>query len=58
MFKAEAPDKRHSFASTKVPQKSKIVDDTIEEDQRCRNPRCQKRFSIYWFDLKMNINRV
>jgi hypothetical protein len=51
-------DKRHSFASVKEPQKDKITGDVIVEKHVCRNPKCQKPFIIYWFDLRMHIDRM
>jgi len=58
MFKAAPPDNQHTFASTKEPAKNKINSDTIKKDQHCRNPKCQKQFSVYWYDSKMHLDRV
>ena len=57
-FEAAPPDNQHSFASTKEPAINRINGDAIKKDQRCRNPKCQKQFSVYWFDFKMHLDRV
>lgn len=58
VFEAAITDKHHSFASVEKPPKDKITGDVITENLVCRNPKCQKQFTIYWFDLKMHIHRV
>jgi hypothetical protein len=58
VFEATMVDKHHSFASVKEPQKDKITGDVTVENRVCRNPKCQKPFTLYWFDLKMHIDRM
>jgi hypothetical protein len=58
IFDAASPDKCHMFASVEAPQKNEVTSDIILESHVCRNPKCQKIFSIYWFDSKMHIKRI
>jgi hypothetical protein len=58
VFEATITDKYHTFASVEEPQKGKITGDAITENRFCRNPKCQKPFTLYWFDLKMHIDRM
>jgi rubredoxin len=50
IFEVKIPDKRHPVASLEKPQKGKTVGDIIEENLVCRNPKCKKPFTIYWFE--------
>ena len=50
VFEAGIPDKRHSVASLEESQKSKVIGDIVEESRVCRNPKCKKSFTIYWFE--------
>jgi hypothetical protein len=50
ILEAIRPDKRHSVASLEKPQKSKVVGDIVEENHVCRNPKCKKSFTVYWFE--------
>ena len=58
VFEAKVPDKRHSVASLEEPQKNKIIGDIIEENRVCRNPKCKKSFTIYWFEHLQFIHRI
>jgi hypothetical protein len=57
IFKASATDSLHVSASTKEPRKNERIGEIVQEKQRCRNPKCQKPFTIYWND-SMYIDRV
>jgi rubredoxin len=50
VFEAKRPDSRHSLASLEKPQKGNISGDIKEENYVCRNPRCKKAFTVYWFE--------
>jgi len=50
LFEAKMTDKRHSVASLVEPQKGKVMGDIIEENRVCRNPKCKRAFTIYWFE--------
>jgi hypothetical protein len=58
IFDAPMPDKCHVFASFEAPRKSEITSDIILESHVCRNPKCQKTFTVYWFDSRMHIKRM
>jgi len=58
VFEVTITDKHHSFASLEEPKKDKITGNVTLENRVCRNPKCGKPFALYWFDLKMHIDRV
>ena len=58
VFEAKMPDKRHSVASLEKPQKSKVIGDIVEESRVCRNPKCKRSFTIYWFEPLQFFHRM
>ena len=50
VFEAERPDSRYPVASLEKPRKGDIIGDIKEENYVCRNPRCKKAFTVYWFE--------
>jgi uncharacterized C2H2 Zn-finger protein len=49
IFEAERPDTQHSNCSFNKPEDSKIKSGIIEEPRVCRNPKCKKQFTLYWY---------
>ena len=58
VFEAPMPDKRQSVASREKPQKSKVTGDIVEENHVCRNPKCKKSFTVYWFEPLQFFHRM
>ncbi|MCJ7763348.1 hypothetical protein MUP38_07855 [Candidatus Bathyarchaeota archaeon] len=50
IFEAKRLDSRYPVASLEKPQKSKVAGDIIEENHVCRNQKCKKSFTVYWFE--------
>jgi hypothetical protein len=58
MFDAERPNGLHPLASLSKPMENSFDGSVIEELHDCRNPKCRKTFSIYWFELKRFFDRA
>jgi hypothetical protein len=57
MFEAEAPDSLHPCASLEKPAVG-VEGDVVSKKHVCRNPRCKKQFTIYWFEAKLYLTRT
>lgn len=49
IFEVGRPDKLHPDCSFNKPETSKTESSIIEEPRVCRNPKCKKQFTIYWY---------
>ena len=50
--KIDAPDKVHTtWSLKKVLIVDEAADDIVEEKLVCPNPKCNKKFTVYWFDF-------
>jgi hypothetical protein len=49
IFEAKKPDSRHPNCTFSKPEAGKVHDDVIEEPRVCRNPKCKKQFTLYWY---------
>lgn len=49
MFQAKRPDGSVSTASLSKPHESRADETVIEDSNVCRNPKCKKIFTVYWF---------
>ena len=49
IFKATPPDKIHSAFSYEKPLKGSFYGKVMERDFVCRNPKCKKVFTVYWY---------
>jgi hypothetical protein len=49
IFEANPPDKVHSAFSFEKPLKGSFHGEIIEQNHVCRNPKCKKSFTIYWY---------
>jgi hypothetical protein len=59
IFEVQAPDSLHPSAALEKPLNVGIVGDVLfSEGHVCRNPRCKKQFTIYWYDSKLYLNRT
>ena len=58
IYEGKKPDISHPVFSIGKPKDSDVVSDVIEEKWVCRNPRCKREFSVYWFDSKMYLDRT
>lgn len=58
MFEAEPPDKKHSAYSFQKPQEGRFIGDLITQNRICRNPKCKKTITIYWFAPLDFFNRL
>ena len=44
------PDSLHPRRSFEKPQLSKVAADVIEQVYDCKNPSCQAKYTVYWYD--------
>ena len=58
MFNVKRPNSSHPVASLKKPKENSFDGTIIEELHDCRNPKCRKTFSIYWFEPKRFFERA
>jgi len=49
IFEPKKPNRQHTNCSFNKPQTNKTNDTVIEEPRVCRNPKCKKQFTIYWY---------
>jgi hypothetical protein len=49
IFEANPPDKVRSAFSFEKPLKGSFYGEVIEQSHVCRNPKCRKSFTIYWY---------
>jgi len=57
-FKASAPDKIHSAYSFEKPLRGSFYGEVIKQNLVCRNPKCKKSITIYWYAPLNYFNRV
>jgi len=57
-FEANPPDKVHSAYSFEKPLKSSFYGEVIKQKFVCRNPKCKKPITIYWYSPLNYFNRI
>jgi len=58
IFKATPPDEVHSAYSFEKPLKGSFHGGIIEQNFVCRNPKCKKEFTLYWYAPLNYFNRI
>ena len=58
IFEAAPPDKIHSAYSFEKPLRSSFHGDVVEQDLVCRNPKCKKAFTVYWYAPLSYFDRI
>jgi hypothetical protein len=58
IFKAAPPDKIHSAFSYEKPFRGSFYGKVIEQNFVCRNPKCQKAFTVYWYAPLSYFDRI
>ena len=58
IFEAAPPDNMHSAYSFEKPLRSSFYGDVIEQDLVCRNPKCKKAFTVYWYAPLSYFDRI
>lgn len=51
-FETSRPDDFHKYGSVSRPKESEVIEDIEETVQDCRNPKCLKPITVYWFEPK------
>lgn len=49
IIRLEKLDNRHPRCALSKPERTTTKGDVIEEPRVCRNPRCKKQFTLYWY---------
>ena len=58
MFKAKQPDRHHSVYSFAKPLIGSFHGEVIEQNIVCRNPKCKKPITIYWYAPMDYFNQI
>ena len=51
-FEVEKGDKLHPHCSTKKPKDTDITEDVVTKLYDCRNPKCLKPITVYYYRAK------
>ena len=51
-FEATSPDDFHKKGSVNRPKEDEVVEDIRETVEDCRNPKCLKPITVYWYEPK------
>ena len=57
-FEANPPDNVHSAYSFEKPLKSSFYGEVLEQKIVCRNPKCKKHITIYWYSPLNYFDRI
>ena len=57
-FNATPPDRVHSAYSFEKPLVGSFNGKVIEQNLVCRNPKCKKQITIYWYAPRDYFNRI
>jgi len=57
-FEARLPDRLHSAYSFEKPQEGRFTGSVITQNLVCRNPKCRKPITIYWYAPIDFFNRI
>lgn len=49
IFRVEKPDSQHPNCAFNKPDQIKTKGNLVEEPRVCRNPKCKKHFTLYWY---------
>jgi len=58
IFEAAPPDNIHSAYSFEKPLKGSFYGEVLEQNLVCRNPKCKKPVTIYWYAPLNYFNRI
>ena len=58
ILRQKKPDDQHPFPSTIKPYENIASGNILIQNHNCRNPRCQKSFSVFWFKSQDFYNRI
>jgi hypothetical protein len=58
IFEATPPDKIHSAYSFEKPLRHSFYGEVIEQNLVCRNPKCKKTITVYWYAALSYFDRV
>jgi hypothetical protein len=56
-FQVTRPDSSHPLHSLEKPQEITVEGDVIEEDYYCKNPECNAKTRVYWYETKLFLDR-
>ncbi|MFB3888090.1 MAG: hypothetical protein ACE14S_01250 [Candidatus Bathyarchaeia archaeon] len=56
-FTVTRPDSLHPSWSLEKPQESE-AGDVVEQVYGCKNPGCNAKFTVYWFETMMFLDRA
>ena len=57
-FEARQPDRLHSACAFEKPQKGRFTGRVITQKLICRNPKCRKPITVYWYIPLDYFNRI
>jgi hypothetical protein len=57
-FEVNPPDRVHSAYSFEKPVKGSFYGEVIEQNIVCRNPKCKKPITIYWYAPMNYFDRI
>ena len=52
------PDSVHPLWSLEKPQESDVAFDVLEQVYDCKNPSCNAKFTVYWYDKQKVLETV
>ena len=58
ILEATPPNKIHSAYSYEKPLRGSFYGEVVKQDVVCRNPKCKKAFTIYWYAPLSYFDRV
>ena len=58
IFEALPPDKIHFAYSYEKPLRHSFYGKVIEQNLVCRNPKCRKSITVYWYSALSYFDRV
>jgi hypothetical protein len=50
IFETSPPDRKHPNFTYNKQEANNTVSSIIEEPRICRNPKCKKHFTLYWYN--------
>ena len=50
IFEVKSPDKLHITFSTAKPIPKSFHSNVVSKRYRCKNPKCRKTITVYWYD--------
>ena len=51
------PDSVHPSFSLGKPQENEVQGNIVEEVYNCKNPRCNAKITVYWYEAKLFLDR-